>query len=174
MKQFNVIWMLGLFLFLMSCKCSHVSTINKSRFIKPDSIVQSSLGDSLKSILFTPQSVNVYTLASTKSTTKEKDIAGYTIDSLVYQLKNEDVSIFQHSFLCDTLNYRMLHTVRAPFSPTFAFEFIKGESNIFLLFSFLNREWRIVGKDKALKSFVFRPSSLEQIASELLPNQTFE
>lgn len=171
MKRLNYLGLLGVFLFLMSCKCSHVATLSKSRFVKMDSIVCNSLGDTLSSILFSPQLVNVYSLTTKDSAGRE--IAGFTIDSLVYSMKPEDLSIFQYSFLCDTMNYRTLHTIRAPFSPIFTFEFIKENANIYLMFSLVNREWRIVTDDKILKAYVFRPLALEQFVSELLPNETF-
>jgi len=129
------------------------------------------LGDSLDSILFTPQFVHVYTLTSKEKSDKAERIGGYAVDSLVYTLKSEDLSVFQHAFLCDTMNYRVLQTVRAPFSPTFAFGFVKETSRVYLLFSLFNREWRIVGEEKELKSFALHTPFIEQIASELFPEE---
>lgn len=167
MKHLKIIWILGTLLLLISCKCTHVTILSQSRFIKTDSIVHHLLGDSLEDILFTPKTVSVYTLTPKDAPQK---VAGYAVDSLLYSFKSEDLSVFQYSFLCDTLNYRTLHTIRAPFTPALAFEFVKDNSNVYLVFSFQNREWRILKGDTTLKSFVYQSLSLEPFFTELLPN----
>lgn len=127
---------------------------NNAEWMLTDSTLVKQIGDSLKQVLFEPDTVKCYHI-SYKEKLKDKDVEvvkGYVRDSLVTILSVSQTSVLQFILLSDAANYSNNSIlVQSPYLPTL--EFVFGKKNyepVSVVISTLDRSWQIVWRGKQI------------------------
>lgn len=149
--------MFSLSVFMTACantKTNMADTLNETKWMLTDSVWVKQIGDSLKQVLFMPDTVKCYHI-SYKDKIKEKDIEvvkDYVRDSLISILNSSQISVMQYVFISNPANYTNdTILVQAPYLPTLEFEFVKkGYNSISLVISTLDRSWRMMIQGKEI------------------------
>lgn len=147
----------SLLVFMTACantKTVVVETSNETTWMLNDSVLAKQIGDSLKQVLFTPDSVKCYHI-SYKDKIKEKDIEvvkDYVRDSLISILNLSQISVIQYVLISNHANYfNDTIIVQSPYFPTLEFEFTKKDYNsISIVISTLDRSWKMMSQNKEI------------------------
>ena len=139
--------------------CANTKTVvmdrsNETNWMLTDSVWVKQIDDSLKQVLFTPDTVNCYHI-SYKEKIKEKDIEvvkDYVRDSLITKLNSSQISVMQYVLISNPANYANdTILVQSPYFPTLEFEFAKKDYNsISIVISILDRSWRMMSMGKEI------------------------
>lgn len=157
MKKYAGICGIG-FLFT-SCQ-SFTSIINAETY-KPSVFTNTVISDSLHKsnvydIVLNAKKANMYKLKplfyADTINAKNDSIAGFSIDSKLVTVKKQLSTLL--FMLSDSCFYSKEYlSVKQPFSPYIAIEFVKGKNKIFYLFSFGTEEVRIASNDEVIGTF---------------------
>lgn len=149
--------MFSLLVFMTACantKKVVIDTSNETNWMFTDSVWAKQIDDSLKQVLFAPDTVNCYHI-SYKEKIKEKDIEvvkDYVRDSLITKLNSSQISVMQYVLISNPANYANdTILVQSPYFPTLEFEFAKKDYNsISIVISILDRSWRMMSMGKEI------------------------
>lgn len=159
--------MFSLFIFMTACaekKTIVKETTNEINWMLTDSVFTKQIDDSLKQILFTPDTVKCYHI-SYRDKIDEKDvevIKDYVRDSLISILNFSQISAMQYILISNPTNYSNdTIRVQAPYLPTLEFEFRKKSfSPISIVISTLDHSWQITSRKKEIHNHNFAETSL--------------
>lgn len=145
--------------FMAACASDKATVTEKSGeagWMVADSMLADQLDDSLRNVLFDPDTVKCYHL-SYKDKIKERDVEvvkDYVQDSLVSVLPTSQTCILQYVLLSDISNYSNdTVLVQSPYLPILEFRFEKkGLQPVSIVISTLDRSWQMIRDGKCVHS----------------------
>ena len=127
------------------------------------------LGDSLCHLLFTADTVNVYTLKG-KEQPDSTDIVvsadGYVRDTLSCMMPVDSLNVLRLALLNDSNSYYRdtTYSVRSPYMPVLELEFTQNTNRASILISLTDKTWSVIRQGRMLFNCTYAdPQVLERI-----------